>query len=133
MLYDYQCQICKREVEAINKIDERNTHAPVCCETHMQIIIKQAPMAYMDREVRYICPVTNKEVTTRRQRNEIMAREGLVDANDRAPSKQERIKAREQHKASLKPTAPKELEDVMGNIFKDEQQQFLDEMSKKPL
>jgi len=128
MLYDYQCKQCNRETEAINRIAERNTHAPVCCEQPMQIIIKSAPMAFMDRDIHYICPVTNQEVTTRRQRNNIMAREGLVDANDVVAPESERKAARKRVKESIKQETPPDLDNAMGNIFKDEQKRFLDSM-----
>lgn len=82
MLYDYLCRKCGHETEAFNSIAQRHTHAPQCCGEGMDIIIKQAPYGFVDREVFYKCPVTNQGVTSRRQRNEIMAREGLMDAND---------------------------------------------------
>lgn len=87
MLYDYLCRSCGHETEAINKIDERRTNAPVCCGEGMDIIIKKAPLGFVEREVRYRCPVTGQGVTSMRQRKDIMAREGLVDANDFEPLK----------------------------------------------
>ena len=127
MLYDYKCNKCGDEVEAVNKIDERRTNAPICCNYQMALIIKQAPMGFMDREVHYICPVTNKGVTTRRQRNEIMAREGLVDANDLKQSHKDRKKERQTHLDIVnQPQVPKDLAESMGREFKKEQNKFLD-------
>lgn len=64
----------------------------MCCDDRMDIVIKSAPYGFVEREVFYKCPVTNQGVTSRRQRNEIMAREGLIDANDLVNKKT--IKAR---------------------------------------
>ncbi len=97
MLYDYHCKQCGNETEAVNRIDERRTNAPICCDARMSIVIKAAPQAFVQRPCEYICPVTGKEVTTWRQRRNIMAEEGLVDANDLVNHKtiQARVKERE--------------------------------------
>lgn len=95
MLYDYRCKSCLKETEAVNRIAERRTNAPVCCDEKMEIWIKQAPMGFVDREVRYMCPETGIGVTSRNQRNEIMARNNLVDANDLFGSKVERAKEKQ--------------------------------------
>ena len=95
MLYDYRCRKCGHETEAINSIAQRHTNAPSHCGEPMELIIfKNAPMGFVDRDIHYRCPVTNEGVTTRKQRNEIMARNGLIDANDLVNSKtiQARIK-----------------------------------------
>lgn len=82
MLYDYQCKTCGLETEEFNRIDERNTNAPLCCGQRMEIVIKSAPYGYVDRKIDYICPVTNEHVTSKKKRREIMAREGLVSAHE---------------------------------------------------
>ena len=83
MLYDYRCKHCGTERDDVyNSIDTRHTNAPVCCYAPMEIVIKTAPYGFVDRDIRYRCPVTNEGVTSRKQRNEIMARESLIDAND---------------------------------------------------
>lgn len=128
MLYDYQCKSCGTEKEAVSRIADRFTNAPVCCDEKMTLFIKQAPMGYVDREVRYICPVTNSEVTTRRARNEIMARNNLIDANDLGGSFQQREKEKARYKQSLdKP--PEDLSKEMSKIFKQEQDKFLKQMA----
>ena len=86
MIYDYRCNTCRSETEAVNKIDERNSNAPLCCGERMEIIIKVAPMGYVDRVIHYICPVSNERVTSKRQRRNIMAREGLVSAHEQVTS-----------------------------------------------
>ena len=130
MLYDYKCSTCGRETEAINRIEERHSHAPVCCETSMKLVITKAPYGWVDREVRYVCPVTNKGVTNRRQRNEIMARENLVDANDVFPTREKRLeaKAKEQQKiAAIRAEEAKASKEVAG-IFAEEQKRFMDSL-----
>lgn len=42
-------------------------------------------MGFVQGECRFRCVVTGKEVTTHKQRNEIMKRNNLVDANDFPP------------------------------------------------
>jgi Zn-finger nucleic acid-binding protein len=81
-IYEYRCPVCSAELEAANRIDERRTHAPYCCGVQAEIEIRTPPKGYVDNMEEYRCPVTRKGVTTRRQRNEIMKREGLIDAND---------------------------------------------------
>lgn len=42
-------------------------------------------MGYVQRDCHYMCPVTRKPVTSNAQRREIMAANGLMDANDFKP------------------------------------------------
>lgn len=110
-MYDYRCKSCRAETEAVNRIDERNTHAPICCGERMEIIIKVAPMGYVDRVINYRCPVTNEFVTTKRQRKNIMAREGLVSAHEQISSYDFRQKQVEQRQelTRLSKQAPAEV------------------------
>jgi len=85
-------------------------------------------MGFIDREVRYICPVTNTEVTTRRGRNEIMAREGLVDANDIGQTYKHRKAEREEHLRIVNEKPPEELTRAMDSTFKQQQDKFIDSM-----
>lgn len=115
MIYDYQCRSCGgRRLNVYNRILERRTNAPECCGGRMDIIITAAPMGFVDREIHYRCPVTNEGVTTRRQRNNIMAREGLVDANDIVNHKTiaKRVQQHEERKAFVeKHRGPKQVEE----------------------
>ena len=110
-MYDYRCKTCRAETEAVNRIDERNSNAPICCGERMEIIIKKAPMGYVDRVIHYICPVTNERVTTKRQRHNIMAREGLVSAHEQISSYALRQKQVEQRQelTRLSKQAPAEV------------------------
>jgi len=121
-VYDYRCKACRSVTEAVNRIDERNTHAPICCGNRMEIIIKVAPMGYVDRVINYICPVTNQPVTTKRMRREIMAREGLVSAHEIISSHAERQKQVEQRQelTRLSKQAPAEVSQYVEKWAKQE-------------
>lgn len=114
MIYDYKCRACGgQRLNVYNRIDDRKTNAPECCGDRMEIFITAAPYGFVDREISYRCPVTNEGVTSRKQRNEIMAREGLVDANDMVNHKtiQSRIKKQEEMQALVdKHKGPAEVE-----------------------
>jgi len=101
MLYAYQCS-CGFETEAVNKIADRHTHAPVCGRnaTHGQMGLKLTPpMFHVATDVHYICPMTRREVTSHRQRQNIMRERNVVDANDFKPeqgfAKAEKEKAKD--------------------------------------
>lgn len=114
MIYDYECRTCgKRQLNVVNRIAERKTNAPECCGDRMGIIILAAPMGFVDNMEEYICPVTGQGVTTRRQRNEIMKREGLLDANDFLKSDEDRKKQSDEwaaKKKKLDEQKPKEVQ-----------------------
>ena len=118
MLYDYQCKTCQAETEAINKIAERNTHAPVCCGQKMVIIVKKAPMGYMGRTIDYICPVTNEHVTSKRQRRNIMAENNLKPAHELMQSKEARDAAEQRSKdlTAQSKAAPQEVKDYVNSL-----------------
>lgn len=128
MIYDYKCPECGSERDSVyNTIAERHTQAPECCSGRMEIIHKVAPMGFVDREIRYICPVTGDGVTTRKQRNEIMAREGLVDANDFKQTFEQRAAAKAKKQAELKAIEdeiPKELKSTMQKHIKKRADEF---------
>lgn len=69
-------------------MQERHTNAPVCGKnaTHGRMAIEIQPvMGYVQGGCHYICPVTRKEVTSHRQRTNIMRENNMVDANDLNP------------------------------------------------
>jgi len=130
MLYDYRCGLCRSDTEAANRWQERHSNAPACCGQPMTLIIKTAPMGFVQGEMRYICPVTNAGVTNHRQRREIMARENLVDANDIMPNREKRkaMKAKKDARmAEIKAEEAKVAPEV-ASIFKQEQQRFLNSL-----
>lgn len=88
-LYSYQCH-CGHETDAFNRVAERHTSAPFCGinATHGRMGVKIRPvLGYVQRDCHYMCPVTGKEVTTNRMRNNIMREHDLIDANDFPPQK----------------------------------------------
>ena len=119
MLYDYICKTCGTEQDSVyNKIAERHTNAPQCCGGGMVIQHKVAPYGYVDNMQEYRCPVTGEGVTTRTQRNEIMAREGLIDANDILNSDAHRKKQHDAVRREYKKNQeaePKELRKQVDN------------------
>ena len=128
MLYDYRCTHCGAErLNVHNSIANRKTNAPECCGDKMTIIITAAPMGFVDREIHYKCPVTNQEVTSRRQRNEIMARNNLMDANDFKDSIKKKMRKSKQEKARIKKEQeqlPSDLKRAFEGITKDAEKKF---------
>lgn len=130
MLYDYACPSCGSEATRVNRIAERRTNAPDCCGQKMNIVIKTAPMGFVDREIHYECVATGEKVTSRRQRNEIMARENLVDANDIIPSHKQRMEKKrkwDEKIAGIK-SQQAEAEKHMAPVQRDMQEKFLREL-----
>ena len=108
MLYEYECQHCGKESEAFRPIAQHG-EGPVCCGEMSKQVIRTAPAGYVDNMEEYRCPVSNEGVTSRRQRNEIMAREGLVDANDLLKSREFRDKQEADVRAMSKVSEPTEV------------------------
>lgn len=71
--------------DQFNRVSECESSAPVCCEAPMKIAI-QPVMGMVQRDCQYLCPVTDRPVTSNRQRRNIMAEHGLIDANDVKPA-----------------------------------------------
>jgi len=104
LIYDHKCKQCGTEKEAVNSVAERHTNAPACCGEPMPIIIKTAPMGYMGRTIDYMCPVTNQHISSKAQRRDVMARNGLAPAHELMQTKEQRNKA-EQRVNDLKKAA----------------------------
>lgn len=83
-IYEYHCHECGKAQDVFNRVDDRDASAPVCCEvvTERQI---SAPMISIPQNCHYVCPVSGKEVTSYRQRKNIMAEHGLRECNDMPP------------------------------------------------
>lgn len=56
----------------------------------MEIFMSAPPFGYVDRPIRYKCVVSGEGVTSKKQRREIMAREGLVSAHELLRTKEQR-------------------------------------------
>lgn len=111
MLYEYECKVCGNQTESVNRMADRHTGAPSCCDQQMNLYIGTPPMGYVDRSIFYRCPVTGEGVTSKKQRREIMAREGLVSAHELCRSKEQRQKEVNEKKAIVeKGFGPKEVQ-----------------------
>lgn len=82
----------------------------------MEIIITKAPHGYIGRTIDYICPVTNQHVTSKQQRRNIMAENGLVSAHELMTSRAERDR-KEQEVKDLREMAygPKDLTEQVND------------------
>jgi len=120
MLYDYKCSVCGNMTEKANKIADRHSNAPECCGQAMSIAITTAPYGYVDRPIHYRCPVTNEGVTSKKQRREIMAREGLVSAHDLCRTQEQRQREVAEKKAIVeKGFGPKEIQQKVNDWAKN--------------
>ena len=83
-LYDYKCG-CGHIVTEMNTIDDRNVKAPIHCGQKMSIMITGshhiAPVLGGGGFPGYKCPVTDKFVTSRKERRNIMAENNLVETS----------------------------------------------------
>ena len=81
-LYDYKCP-CGHIETMNNSIDNRRTHAPIHCDEQMSIMISGshhiAPVLGGGGFQGYKCPITDKFITSRRERRNIMAEHGVVE------------------------------------------------------
>jgi len=85
-IYSYQCDICESIIDEYRTIDNR--HDPVFCDCgqgmSLKIVPTQiAPVLGGGDFQGYLCPVTDKWVTSRKERKEIMKRHDLVEVGDR--------------------------------------------------
>ena len=82
MLYEYKCK-CGHIEDKHNPVDERHTNAPMHCGERMGIRISGghhiAPVLGGGGFPGYKCPITDKFVTSRKERKEIMAKRGVVE------------------------------------------------------
>lgn len=84
-LYDYRCAVCNTEKNNVRlKIDDRHRAAPVCGrdECGMQLVVRATRDVMVKHFVPYQCPVTEKPVTNKGQRADVMAKHDLVDKAD---------------------------------------------------
>jgi len=132
MLYDHRCSHCGAERDNVfNTVAERNSNAPVCCGERMPIVIKVAPYGYVEREIHYVCPVTNEGVTTRKQRQYIMESQDLIDANDVASTSAQRKAAKAKKQAeikAIKDAVPADLQRQFKVMEKTEKQKFMNSL-----
>lgn len=91
-LYTYACPKCGGVDTEFNTVANRHA-GPVCCGASMKLEITPTQVANVlgggDFQG-YRCPVTDQWVTSRRQRREIMARQGLIEAGDKSRADEKR-------------------------------------------
>jgi len=129
MLYEYRCDQCGNELEAIRKIDDRHL-GPVCptCGETATLVIRTAPHGYVDNMKEYVCPVTKEPITTRRQRNYSMEKNDLADANDYKQSWQDRAekkRRKQEEMRRLQAEIPQELRSLSTQLAKEERARLL--------
>ena len=115
MLYEYECKKCGKELEAFRPI-AMHDQGPECCGQMSKQVIRTAPMGFVDNMEEYRCPVTNQGVTSRRQRNDIMDRNYLIDANDLLQSDEARAKKTADAQALYAKTRAEEPKEVREQV-----------------
>lgn len=104
-IYSHRCPSCGATQDVFNRIADRDANAPVCCGQPMPRQVT-APMVSVSADCHYICPVTGQQVTSQRQRRNIMSEHRLIDANDLKPEtvireRKKKTEARQQLAAQL--------------------------------
>jgi len=89
-IYSYKCSICGNITDQYNTIDGRKNGPNCNCGGNTSLTIQPtqiAPILGGGDFPGYQCPVTDKFITSRRERRNIMAEHNLVEVGDRGPSK----------------------------------------------
>ena len=81
MIYEYECQACKKRHTAARKVKDRR-RGPICCGSPAEQRIFHSPPATYRQLEAYKCPATGQVITSSRQRSQIMKENGLTDASD---------------------------------------------------
>lgn len=81
-IYTYKCPICDKQKDQYNTIAGRH-NGPMCCEVMEQLIVPVniQPVLGGGDFPGYYCVVTDKFVTSRRERRNIMAKHNLVETS----------------------------------------------------
>ena len=82
-VYVFRCTSCDSTTEKIASAKEHGTEGfkPICCETPMQQIIFPVH-GHVRKNPHYICPVTQKPITSWRERANVFAEHDLIDVSD---------------------------------------------------
>ncbi len=88
-LYSYLCENCDKLTDQYNTVDNRAI-GPVCgCGSTTKLSIQPTqiqPVLGGGDFPGYKCPVTDKYITSRKERRNIMAEHNLIETGDRKPS-----------------------------------------------
>lgn len=77
--YESQCNVCDKLHNYISSSDDCLKAMPICCETKTTKKIFTAPRFFSPIALEnYICPVTEKVVTSSKQKREIEIRNDLI-------------------------------------------------------
>lgn len=71
--YESKCETCDKEHEYFATFSEYNTAMPMCCGKQTKKVILSTCAGYMQGDLDYLCPITEKRVTSYRQRKNIEA------------------------------------------------------------
>lgn len=90
-IYTYKCPICGTVTDQYNAVDDRKKGPDCNCGQSMNLTIvptQIAPVLGGGDFPGYVCPVTDKFITSRRERRNIMAEHNLIEKGDgRLPPK----------------------------------------------
>ena len=82
-VYELRCTKCNHDHEDFRTYSLHGQWSPCPkCGAIVRQVISRPVSVHVDNMPRYICPATQKPITSRKQRNESFARHGLMDAND---------------------------------------------------
>jgi predicted nucleic acid-binding Zn ribbon protein len=118
MMYEYQCQNTGQIITRVRRIQDRRLPCDCNCGARAKFGIFTAPSGHVQPEAHYICPVTNQQVTSWRQRKNTFAEFDLIDANetDQKSLKKTALKKKEQRDALAKDYLPKDLHKEIKKI-----------------
>lgn len=80
-VYQYRCEECSSEKEAFRRMADRKD-GPQCCGKTMKQVILPAhiqPVLGGGSFQGYQCPVSDKYITSRKERREVMAKHDLIE------------------------------------------------------
>ena len=112
--YTYKCNTCNSVAEdGPFRVDDRHKMAPKCCGAQMSIKITAPMCVTVDNLEAYKCPVTQKTVTSTRQKKNIEAENNLVVVEPGMDWKTKKIK-----KFRETPVGPEAIQNEMKQMDK---------------
>ena len=103
MIYEYECQACKKRATAVRSVADRH-NGPECCDQVMEKRIFTAGQFSIHLFEGYKCVASGEKVTSQSQRDYLMDKNGWADAREfNSVPKQEQAQQE----------VPKELADAM--------------------
>lgn len=108
-VYAYRCETCERNQDSYNRIDERHTNAPVCCDQPMGIRLTPA---YIRPDIEpYESIIDGSEITGRAAHREHLKETGCVELGDEKPQWMKDKEEADANGIAWKPP-PKEVDDT---------------------